>query len=50
MPGFALLQRAHTKREELQTLFEKEFVNSTEAALNLGKIRAKNRQGSAGEG
>lgn len=47
VPGSALLQRAHTRKEELQRLFAKEFVNSTEAALNLGKRRALNRQGYA---
>lgn len=42
---FALEQRAHAKSEELLSLFAKEFVNSTEAAVNRGEILRRARKG-----
>ena len=51
--GFTLAQRAHARREELLSLFAKDFVNSTEAAVNRGEILrggAKKQTGLGGGG
>jgi hypothetical protein len=36
--AFTLAQRAHSKREELLSLFAKDFANSSEAAVNRGEM------------